>query len=276
MSRPAGIYRELAAKDAANPMWRMNLGVALSYAGRHREAASELAGFVKVRPQPGPAHFFLGLSLLKLGRNCEAIAPLESAQRWPARPNTIWVELGDAYRGCKRWEAAAKAYAQAGRHAPKDRRLARQTARCWWMARRYDVAKPLYEAMAPQSGNDPDFQFRIRRHAVSLEGAAAGLPWLEKAVAGALSDAGGAGGAGAALMDLERPAEAVEHLAAAAAADPRYYCRSARRIAQPGGPRRRRGRKPSTKPKMNDRPVGLCEAERDGKKVPSQARMNLE
>lgn len=88
------VYRSLIANDSANPMWRMNLGMALAYTGRHREAAAEFGAFLKARPEPGPAHLMLGLSLLKLGEHCAAIEPLEAALRWPGKPNSAWVELG--------------------------------------------------------------------------------------------------------------------------------------------------------------------------------------
>jgi tetratricopeptide (TPR) repeat protein len=215
----ASLYRELTDKDADNPMWRMNLGMALAYGRQHPEAVRELSAFVQVRPQPGPAHFLLGLSLLKMEKSCEATAPLETAQRWAARPNTIWVELGDAYRGCRRWESAAKAYSQAARLTPQDRRLARQMARCWWLARRYDQAKPAYQSIEAAFRSEPEFLFEYGDTLARLEGAAAGLPLLERSVTANPALLAARAALGRAFMDLDQPGEAVPHLEMAAAED---------------------------------------------------------
>ena len=59
-------YRQLVSVDPANPMWRMNLGITLHSAGRYAEAVSEFGQFLKTNPPPGPTHFLLGLSQLKL------------------------------------------------------------------------------------------------------------------------------------------------------------------------------------------------------------------
>ena len=48
-SDAVGIYRGLVQKDATNPMWRLNLGMALSYVNNHRDAVSELTTFIKAR-----------------------------------------------------------------------------------------------------------------------------------------------------------------------------------------------------------------------------------
>jgi tetratricopeptide (TPR) repeat protein len=213
-------YRTLVAQDAANPMWRMNLGMALAYAGQHREAVSELTAFLKAKPQPGPAHLMLGLSRLKLGDDCAAIEPLETALRWPGRPNSIWVELGDARHGCKRWEPAAHAYAEAAKLDPGNRRLLRQLARCWWRARRYEEARPVYASVEAQYRTEPEFQFEYGDTVMRLEGAEAGLPWLEKAVAAAPNLVAARGALGRALMELGRAADALPHLIAAAPQDP--------------------------------------------------------
>lgn len=219
-SAAAGVYRKLVTQDAANPMWRLNLGMALFYAADSAGAARALEEFLRARPQPGPAHLFLGVARLKLQQPCEAIAPLEAALQWPQRPQSRWTELADAYQGCKRWEPAAKAYAEAAKLEPQDTRLARQAAHCWRLARRYELAKPLFAALAAEYENNAEFQFEYGDTLMRLEGAEAGLPWLQKAVAmdAALLPAQAA--LGRAWLELNRPADAVPHLELAAPADP--------------------------------------------------------
>jgi len=215
----ARIYRELAIRDAANPMWHFNLGMALASQGEHAAALAELNVFLKARPEPGPAHFLSGLSRLKLGQPCEAIEPLERARRWQASAQVL-TELGDAHQGCQRWEAAAEAYQAAARLAPKDTRLARQAAHCWWSARQYARARPLYSSVAAVYFAEPEFHYEFGDTLARLEGAAAGLSRLEKAVEAAPGLIAAQGALGRALMELKRPADAIPHLEAASPEEP--------------------------------------------------------
>jgi tetratricopeptide (TPR) repeat protein len=213
------VYRTLVKQDAANPMWRLNLGMALFYASDYAEAAGELAQFVKVRPQPGPAHLFLGVSRLKLQQPCEAIAPLEEAMRWPQKPQARWVELADAYQGCKRWEPAARAYGEAAKADPKDSRIVRQQAHCLRMARRYDLAKPLFAALEGPYADNAEFQFEYGDTLMRLDGAEAGLQWLEKSVSADPALIPGRSALGRALLELGRASDAIPHLEMASKED---------------------------------------------------------
>ena len=213
-------YQTLVFEEGANPQWRLNLGMALFYAADPTRAVNALEDFIRAQPQPGAGHFFLGLSRLKLGQPCEAIAPLEAALQWPQRPQSRWTELADAYQGCKRWEPAAKAYAEAAKLDPKERRLLRQSAHCWRVARRYDTAKPLFAALAGEYEGNVEFQFEYGDTLMRLDGAEAGLPWLETAVAGDPTFLPAQAALGRALLELSRPADAVQHLELAAKADP--------------------------------------------------------
>ena len=219
---PAAIrsYQALVTQDATNPMWRLNLGMALFYAADHAASAQALEQFIRIKPQPGPAHLFLGVARLNLKQPCEAIAPLEAALQWPQRPQPRWTELADAYQGCKRWEPAAKAYAEAAKLAPTDTRLVRQSAHCWRMARRYDLAKPLFASLASNSESNAEFHFEYGDTLVRLEGAEAGLSWLEKSVAADPTLLPAQAALGRALMELNRPADALPHLEIAAKTDP--------------------------------------------------------
>lgn len=231
------VYRTLLEKDAANPMWRFNLGLAHFYSGAAAAAAGELQAFLRARPEPGAAHLFLGLASLKLRQPCAAIAPLESALRWAHRPPSTLIELADANQGCARWEPAAKAYAEAAKANPQDLRLTRQLAYCWRMARRYDLAKPAYASLPASFQEEAEFQFEYGDTLVRLEGAAAGLPWLERAVVEAPALLAAQSALGRALMELERPAAAVPHLEAAAKEDPALWLplsRAYRALNRPG------------------------------------------
>lgn len=213
------IYSEAAARDPATPEWRLNLGLALSYAGRHSESIEELRRFLKVRSSPGPAHFVSGLAMLKLGRHCDAIPMLETARKWRASGD-VMIELGDAYQGCKRWEQAGAAYEQALKMNPRETRIPRQLAHCWWMARRYEKALPAFRSIESQYGGDGEFLFEYGDTLVRAEGPEAGAPLLERAVVAAPGMVAARGALGRALVDLGRHADAIPHLQIAAKQDP--------------------------------------------------------
>lgn len=211
------IYREMARE---NPAWRLNLGMALVYAEQHREAAEELAAVIARDPKPGAAHVFLGVARLKLNQPCEAIAPLETSLQWAERPVTRWKELADAYQGCRRWPDAARAYQEAAKtNRDEAWRLERQAAHCWRMAHRYDLARQLFASLDARYAGNAEFEFEYGDTLARLDGAAAGLARLERAVRkdAALTPARGA--LGRALLELSRPAEAIPHLEAASASD---------------------------------------------------------
>ncbi len=205
-------YRQLVSVDPANPMWRMNLGITLHSAGRYAEAVSEFGQFLKTNPPPGPTHFLLGLSQLKLKKPCEAIGPLEKALRW--NRDQAQLELADALYGCKRYSLAAKAYEAALTTSKKGPPVARQAAHCYWNARQYADAKRLFTGL---SLDDPTSQYEFGDTLVRLDGPAAGLAYLERAAASLLP---ARAELGKALLALDRAAEALTHLEAAATADP--------------------------------------------------------
>ncbi len=107
------IYRQLVKEEPNEPRLRMNLGLALFSAAKYSEASVEFEKFLKAVPAPGPAHFMLGVSRLKLRKPCEAIPALENARKWQASSQVL-LELGDAYFGCKRYAQAAATFEALG------------------------------------------------------------------------------------------------------------------------------------------------------------------
>src|SRR5262249_26964079 len=74
------IYRQLLKSAPEDARLHMNLGLALHSAANYREALVEFDRYLKANPQPGPVHLLAGVDRLKLGRHCDAIAPLETAR----------------------------------------------------------------------------------------------------------------------------------------------------------------------------------------------------
>lgn len=210
-------YRLLVQREPANPMWRMNLGLALHSRGMYSEALREFEFFLKVKPVPGPIHFMAGLARLKLGQACEAIAPLEKARAWNAEKSLV--ELADAYGGCARNEMAARTYEAALAAKAGDKQLARQAAHYYWLARLYPEAKRLMDSIAKGWDSDPEFNYEYGDTLVRSVGPEEGLPHLLKAVEAAPDRLAARAEAGKALLAIGRAEDAIPHLEAAAPLD---------------------------------------------------------
>ena len=211
-------YRQLLKVDPANPAWHMNLGLTFHLGGRYAEAVPELQLFLRAKPQPGPMHLLLGLSQLKLSRACDAIAPLEKARGWNAEQTVV--ELADAYYGCQRFLNAARTYEAALATRHKSDAVARQAAHCYWAARQYPDAQRLFATVATAFAQDADFNYEYGDTLARMEGPAAGVRYLERAVATKPGLLAARGELGKALQSLGQNQEAISHLEAAAAADP--------------------------------------------------------
>ncbi len=210
-------YQQLVEQEPANPMWRMNLGLALNQTGNYQDAILEFDRFLKVKPQPGAIHWVTGLARLKLKQPCEAIPLLEKAKLWDASKSTV--DLGDALFACGRYEKAARTYESAKAFRGNDPKLTRQIAHSYWRARLYPEAKKYFASLTGPSTGEPEFLFEYGDTLVRLEGPEAGLPFLLKAAEVAPELSGARGEAGKALLALGRAAESIPHLEAASTTD---------------------------------------------------------
>ncbi|MBS1827876.1 MAG: tetratricopeptide repeat protein [Acidobacteria bacterium] len=203
------LYRKLVALEPANPMWRMNLGLALYSSGQYAKAVPELEAYHKAKPEPGPLHLVLGTALLKSEKPCPAVAPLEVAQRWDKERANL--PLADAYFGCKRYALAARAYEAAGSSH------ARRAAHCYWQARQYPEAKRLYQSL---QATDAEFLYEFGDTLARTDGPEAALPHLRRAVETNPALIAARGELGKALLATGGAAASIPHLEAAATADP--------------------------------------------------------
>ena len=206
------LYRKLVALEPANPMWRMNLGLALYSSGQFAKAAPELEAYLKAKAEPGPIHLVFGTALLKGGKACPAVTPLEVAVRWDKERAKL--PLADAYFGCKRYALAARAYEAAGAGS------ARRAAHCYWQARLYPDAKRLYQTLEAAHLGDAEFQYEFGDTLARTDGPEAGLPYLRRAVEAKPALIAARGELGKALLATGDAASAIAHLEAGAAADP--------------------------------------------------------
>jgi predicted Zn-dependent protease len=211
-------YRELRRREPSNPMWRMNLGVVLHSAGRYAEAIPELEAFVKAKAEPSPAYLLIGLSHLKQGQFCQAVAPLTVARQWNAQRTIL--DLADAHRGCGEHEFAARAYEAAVTFVTSDKRtLIRQAAHEYWLARNYADAKRLLQSIASHYAEDPEFNYEYGDTLVRTDGPEHGLKYLLQSATAAPDRYAARAEAGKALLSVGRVQEAIPHLEAGSRAD---------------------------------------------------------
>jgi len=214
----AEIYRLLARLEPNQPMWRMNLGLALYSAQRYGEAIPELDAFLKAQPAPGPAHLIAGVARLKSKQACDAVPLLESARKW--NNDRSVVELADALSGCGRHDQAARTYESALGTTRKSPVVARLAGRSYWLARKYPDAKRHLEPLAADLTRDAGFNFEFGDTLARLEGPEAGLPYLRRAVELNPGLLPARGELGKALVEVSDPEGAIPHLEAAQTVDP--------------------------------------------------------
>ncbi|MFN0100662.1 MAG: tetratricopeptide repeat protein [Bryobacteraceae bacterium] len=102
----ARIYRQLISLVPGSGGLRMNLGLALFNAGRHRAAAAELQTALKLDPGLAPAAMMLGLCHVKLGEPLAAIPLLEQALKTEPGNTVVLLELADAFYATGRFVPA--------------------------------------------------------------------------------------------------------------------------------------------------------------------------
>jgi predicted Zn-dependent protease len=145
----AALYAEITRALPGEPGMLLNLGMALSMAGRPREAVPPLQAALKVRPDLLPAWLFLGLSEMELGRPERAVEPLEKVVAAQPDNQEARRRLADALWSLDRFEAAIREYGELSRQAPLD-------PRAWYgLARSHEgVARLAFERLqrsAPES-----------------------------------------------------------------------------------------------------------------------------
>ena len=104
------IYRELNQALPNNPGLVMNLGLALNYSGRKREAAVEFEKAVKLDPRNMTALLFLGTTYLDLGEAAKALGPLEKVAK--TQPDNLDAEeaLAEARLALNQFKASAEEF----------------------------------------------------------------------------------------------------------------------------------------------------------------------
>ncbi|MCG6928473.1 MAG: tetratricopeptide repeat protein [Acidobacteria bacterium] len=117
----ARIYGELVQAVPGEAGLRLNLGMALSMAGRPREARPHLeAALESGRPELVPAALFLGSVYLELGQPARAVEPLETFLAAQPGNREARRMLADALLHLERHGEAARHYRRLTEQAPED------------------------------------------------------------------------------------------------------------------------------------------------------------
>jgi predicted Zn-dependent protease len=120
----ARLYAELVEAVPAEPGLHLNLGMALSMAGRPREAIPHLEAALKSgRPELVPAALFLGEAFIELDQPARAVEPLETFVG--AQPQNVEARqmLAEALLALERHGDAIRHFRTLTEQAPKDPRV---------------------------------------------------------------------------------------------------------------------------------------------------------
>src|SRR5258708_7563809 len=103
----ARLYSDLARAAPENPGLLLNLGLALQFAGRYREAIAAFDGALKLQPGMTQAKFLTGMAYQKLGEPEHALGPLGDAVRADPSNKIARLEFADALLATGRFRESA-------------------------------------------------------------------------------------------------------------------------------------------------------------------------
>jgi len=118
----AALYAEITRALPEEPGMLLNLGMALSMAGRPREAVPRLEAALRLRPDLLPASLFLGAARLELGQPARAVEPLQKVVAAQPENQEARRRLAGALWSLERYEPAGEQYRALAEQAPDDPR----------------------------------------------------------------------------------------------------------------------------------------------------------
>ena len=143
------LYAEITRALPEEPGMLLNLGMALSMAGRPREAIPQLEAALKLRPDLLPASLFLGVARMDLDQPAQAVLPLQRFVAAQPDNQEARRRLADAFWSLERFAPAAQQFQELTERDPQD-------PRAWYgLARSYEgLARGPFEELqrlAPES-----------------------------------------------------------------------------------------------------------------------------
>lgn len=146
----AVLYAEIVQLLPSEPGMLLNLGMALSMAGRPREAIPQLQAALKARPDLLPAALFLGEAHMQLGQPALAVEPLQKVVA--AQPRNLQARrmLADAQFSLERFESGVRHFRVLSEQEP-------QSSRAWYgLGRSYEgLARQAFEGLQRSAPDSP-------------------------------------------------------------------------------------------------------------------------
>ncbi len=102
------VFSEALRQGVKSALVFHNLGVIAQQRGNHTLAISRFRQAVAAQPDYAPSRLLLGVSLLALGKNAEAIAALERAAHSMPNEPQAYLQLAKAYEASENWAAAVE------------------------------------------------------------------------------------------------------------------------------------------------------------------------
>jgi len=160
----AALYAEVTRALPHEPGMLLNLGMALSMAGRPREAVPPLEAALKLRPDLIPASLFLGAAHLELGQPARAVEPLQKVVAAQPDNQEARRRLADAFWSLERFDPAARQYGALSEQAPTD-------PRAWYgLGRSYEGVARIARERLQRSAPDSDFILLLVGETMAAEG----------------------------------------------------------------------------------------------------------
>jgi Flp pilus assembly protein TadD len=100
------VFSEALRQGVKSPLVFHNLGVIAQQRGNHTLAINRFRQAIVLEPEYAPSRLLLGVSLLALGKNAEAIAELQHAARSIPKEPQAHLQLAKAYEASENWIAA--------------------------------------------------------------------------------------------------------------------------------------------------------------------------
>ncbi len=160
----AALYAEIVRALPSEPGMLLNLGMALSMAGRPREAIPHLEAALRLRPELIPASLFLGAARMELGQASRAVEPLRKVVAAQPENRDALRMLADALLSLQRYEPAV-------RHFRKLSELAPQEPRAWYgLGRSYEGQAREAFAGLQRSAPDSPYLLLLVAEAMAAQG----------------------------------------------------------------------------------------------------------
>jgi len=174
----ASLYGEIVKALPNEAGMQMNLGLALSMAGRAKEAIPHLQTALKLSPDLLPAALFLGAGYLELAQPAKAVPPLQKFVAAQPDHQDARRMLADALLALERWGRAAEHYRVLTEQAPTD-------PKAWYgLERSYEgLSGDAYAALEQATPDSPYLALLVAQASVAQERDKSAFPLLREAIA---------------------------------------------------------------------------------------------